>query len=194
MPPFITAWFHGPENALTFAFTQLLLVAPILYLNRKYFENGFRSLVRLSPNMDTLIAVGASASVIYGVYAIYAIGIGMGHGDWEAVSAHSMDLYFESAGTILTLITLGKYLETRSKGKTTEAITKLMDLAPKTAMVLQGEQEVEVPIESVKVGDIVVVRTGQSIPVDLSLIHISFHLYQQRNFSERVDLQRQRCN
>ena len=127
VPPFITAWFHGSENALTFAFTQLLLVAPILYLNRKYFENGFRSLVRLSPNMDTLISVGASASVIYGVYAIYAIGIGMGHGDWEAVSAHSMDLYFESAGTILTLITLGKYLETRSKGKTTEAITKLMD-------------------------------------------------------------------
>lgn len=191
VPPFITAWFHGSENALTFAFTQLLLVAPILYLNRKYFENGFRSLVRLSPNMDTLIAVGASASVIYGVYAIYAIGIGMGHGDWEAVSAHSMDLYFESAGTILTLITLGKYLETRSKGKTTEAITKLMDLAPKTAMVLQGEQEVEVPIESVKVGDIVVVRTGQSIPVDGVVVQGSASVDQSAITGESIPVEKQ---
>lgn len=191
IPGFMLAAFHGTENAVPFAFTQLLLTLPILYINRRYFENGFKSLFRRSPNMDTLIAVGSSASVIYGIYAIYAIGIALGRGDLATVSAHTMDLYFESAGTILTLITLGKYLETRSKGKTTEAITKLMDLAPKTAVVLKDGAETEVPVESVQVGDIVVVRTGQSIPVDGTVIEGTASVDQSAITGESIPVEKQ---
>ena len=116
--------------------------------------------------MDSLIAVGSAAAVVYGVFAIYQMGYGLGHGDLELVARYHMDLYFESAGMILALITLGKFLETRSKGKTSQAITRLMDLAPKTAAVLRDGQEVEIPVEEVRVGDRIVVRPGQSIPVD----------------------------
>ncbi len=156
----------GRENAFAFAFVQLLLTLPILYINDKYFKVGFKTLFHGAPNMDTLIAVGSSAAVIYGVFAIFQIGSGMGRGDWDLVAKYHMDLYFESAGMILTLITLGKFLETRSKGKTSEAITRLMDLAPKTARVLRDGKEVELPVEEVQVGDLLVVRPGQSIPVD----------------------------
>ena len=156
----------GRENAFAFAFVQLLLTLPILYINDKYFKVGFKTLFKGAPNMDTLIAVGSSAAVVYGIFAIFQIGFGLGHGDWAKVEKYHMDLYFESAGMILTLITLGKFLETRSKGKTSEAITRLMDLAPKTARVLQDGQEVEVPVEEVQAGDLLVVRPGQSIPVD----------------------------
>ena len=116
--------------------------------------------------MDSLIAVGSIAAVIYGVFAIYQIGYGLGHGDMARVEQYHMDLYFESAGMILTLITLGKFLETRSKGKTSQAISRLMDLAPKTATVLRDGAEAEIPVEEVRVGDRVAVRPGQSIPVD----------------------------
>ncbi len=191
VPPFITAAFHGTANAVTFAFTQFLLTLPILYLNRRYFENGFKSLFRLSPNMDTLIAVGASAAVVYGIYAIFVIGIALGRGDLETVSSYSMDLYFESAGTILTLITLGKYLETRSKGKTTEAITKLMNLAPKTAVVLADGVETELPVEDVKVGDVVVVRTGQSIPVDGTVLEGTASVDQSAITGESIPVEKQ---
>ena len=156
----------GRENAFAFAFVQLLLTLPILYINDKYFKVGFKTLFKGAPNMDTLIAVGSSAAVVYGIFAIFQIGFGLGHGDWAKVEKYHMDLYFESAGMILTLITLGKFLETRSKGKTSEAITRLMDLAPKTARVLRDGQEVEVPVEEVQAGDLLVVRPGQSIPVD----------------------------
>ncbi len=156
----------GMENALAFAFTQLLLTLPILYLNDKYYKVGFKTLLHGAPNMDSLIAVGSIAAVIYGVFAIYQIGFGLGHGDMALVAKYHMDLYFESAGMILTLITLGKFLETRSKGKTSQAITRLMDLAPKTARVLRDGGEVEIPVEEVQVGDRIVVRPGQSIPVD----------------------------
>ena len=156
----------GMENAMAFAFTQLLLTLPIMYLNDKYYKVGFRSLLHGAPNMDSLIAVGSAAAVFYGVFAIYQIGWGLGRGDMALVEKYHMDLYFESAGMILTLITLGKFLETRSKGKTSEAITRLMDLAPKTARVLRGGREVELPVEEVQVGDRIVVRPGQSIPVD----------------------------
>jgi len=156
----------GLENALAFGLTQLLLTLPILYINDKYYKVGFKTLWNRAPNMDSLIAVGSAAAVIYGVFAIYQIGYGLGHGDMERVEHYHMDLYFESAGMILTLITLGKFLETRSKGKTGEAIRRLMDLAPKTAHVLRDGTEVEVPVEEVRVGDRVVVRPGQSIPVD----------------------------
>ncbi len=162
----IPHFFHGTENALTFAFTQLLLTLPVAYLNRAYFQVGFKTLFRGSPNMDSLVAIGSSASILYGIFAIYQIGYGFGHGDLERVRQYAMDLYFEGASMILTLITLGKYLETKSKGKTSEAITRLMDLAPKSATVLRDGQEIQIPVEQVAVGDTVVVRPGQSIPVD----------------------------
>ena len=156
----------GPENAVAFGLTQLLLTLPIMYLNDKYYQVGFKTLLHRAPNMDSLIAVGSAAAVVYGVFAIYQMGYGLGHGDLELVARYHMDLYFESAGMILALITLGKFLETRSKGKTSQAITRLMDLAPKTAAVLRDGQEVEIPVEEVRVGDRIVVRPGQSIPVD----------------------------
>ena len=162
LPGFLT----GLENAVAFGLTQLLLTLPIMYINDKYYRVGFKTLAHLGPNMDSLIAVGSSAAVIYGIFAIYQMGYGLGHGDWALVEQYHMDLYFESAGMILTLITLGKYLETRSKGKTSQAITRLMDLAPKTASVLRDGVEVEIPVEEVRVGDRIVVRPGQSIPVD----------------------------
>ena len=161
---------HGNANALSFAFTQFLLTLPIIYINRKYYQVGYKTLLRGAPNMDSLIAIGSTAALVYGVVAIYMIGWGLGHGDADIVSRYSMDLYFESAGMILTLITLGKFLETRSKGKTSEAITKLMDLAPKTAVVERDGVETEVPVEQVTVGDLIVVRPGQSVPVDGELV------------------------
>ena len=159
-------FFHDSRNALSFALIQFLLVLPIMYVNDKYYKVGFKTLLHGSPNMDSLIALGSLAAVVYGVAALFQISYGMGHGDAERVSKWSMDLYFESAGMILTLITLGKYLETRSKGKTSEAISRLMDLAPKTATVLRDGAEVEIPVEDVAVGDLILVRPGTSIPVD----------------------------
>lgn len=158
--------FHGNANAVTFAFTQFLLCLPVLYVNRSYFEKGFRALLHGAPNMDSLIAIGASAAMLYGAAAIYVIGWGLGHADQALVAAYSMDLYFESAATILTLITVGKFLEARSKGKTGDAIAKLMDLAPKTALVIRDDAEIELPIEEVCVGDILLVKPGARIPVD----------------------------
>jgi len=166
LPGFLT----GTDNALAFAFTQLLLTLPIMYLNDKYYKVGFKTLFRGAPNMDSLIAVGSMAAVAYGVFAIYQIGFGLGHGDGDLVAKYHMDLYFESAGMILTLITLGKFLETRSKGKTSQAITRLMDLAPKTARVLREGGEMEIPVEEVLVGDRIVVRPGQAIPVDGTVV------------------------
>ena len=162
--------FHGTQNALIFALTQFLLLLPIMYVNDKYYKVGFKTLAHRSPNMDSLIALGSAAAVIYGVAAIFEIGWGLGHGDLDRVERWSMDLYFESAGMILALITLGKYLETRSKGKTGEAISRLMDLAPKTATVLRGGQEAIIPVEEVAVGDLIVVRPGQAIPVDGEIV------------------------
>ena len=162
----IPGFFHGPENAMTYALTLFLLTAPIMVINQKYYRVGFKTLWRLSPNMDSLIAVGSAAAVAYGVAALYCIGWGLGHGDTALVEHYSMDLYFESAGTILTLITLGKYMETRSKGKTGQAIARLMDLTPKTACVLRDGVEAELPVELVQVGDLVLVRPGASAPVD----------------------------
>lgn len=156
----------GHENMMSFALTQLFLTLPILYLNRKYFSVGFKALWNRSPNMDSLIALGSSAAFIYSVIAIYAMGYYMGHGNMEMAHQYGMEFYFESSGMILTLITVGKYMETRSKGKTSEAITKLLDLAPKKAIVLKDGQEIEISIEEVQKGDIIIVRPGQSIPVD----------------------------
>lgn len=162
----LPSFLHGTENALAFAFTQLLLVLPILYVNRKFYINGFKSLAKGAPTMDTLIAIGSGAAMLYGVYAIYCIGWGLGHGDWDLVNRYSMDLYFESAGTILTLITVGKMLEARSKGRTSDAVARLMDLAPKTALLLRDGVETEIPLEDVRPGDILIVKAGAAVPVD----------------------------
>ena len=166
VPPMITKVFHGAENAINFGLTQFLLLLPILYVNRNYFIVGFKRLFKGSPNMDSLIAIGSGAATVYGIFAIYMIGYGLGHHQMELVERYRMDLYFESAGTILTLITLGKYLETKSKGKTSDAIRKLMDLAPKTATVIRDNKEIEIDLEEIVVGDILVIRPGGSIPVD----------------------------
>ena len=162
----LPAFFHNPGNVFVVAFLQFLLTLPILYINDKYYKVGFKSLWHRAPNMDSLIALGSAAAMVYGVAALFQIAWGLGHGDQARVDRWSMDLYFESAGMILTLITLGKWLETRSKGKTSQAITRLMDLAPKTATVLRDGAEVEVPVEEVRVDELVVVRPGGRIPVD----------------------------
>ena len=156
----------GMENAMSFAFTQFLLLIPVVFINFKYYRMGFKTLFHGSPNMDSLIAIGSSAAIVYGIYAIYKIGIGFGHGDMATVHSFMMDLYFESAGMILTLITLGKTLEARAKGKTSDAITKLMNLAPKTATVERDGQELQVPVEDVQLGETLIVKAGESVPVD----------------------------
>ena len=166
VPEGFKAIFHGPENAITFAFSQFLLILPIMYLNRKYYSNGFRNLFHGAPNMDSLVGMGSMASAIFGVFAIFRIGWGMGHGDWALVETYSSNLYFESAGMIVTLITVGKYLETRAKGKTSAAIEKLMKLAPKQASVLRNGIETIIPIEELVVGDEIIVRPGEQIPAD----------------------------
>ncbi|MCD8052073.1 MAG: heavy metal translocating P-type ATPase [Clostridiales bacterium] len=163
LPGFLT----GVENSMVYCLAQFLLVLPILYVNDKYFKNGFTTLAHRAPNMDALIAVGATASLVYSLYAMFVVAWALGHGDMELAEEYHMNhLYLESVGMILTLVTVGKYLETRSKGQTGAAIEKLMDLAPKTASVLRDGVEVTLPVEEVQVGDLVVVRPGQALPVD----------------------------
>ena len=159
-------WYHGKENTLVAALLQFFLTLPVIYLNRAYYIKGFKALWHRSPNMDSLIAVGSSAALIYGIAALFVMADAMGTGDWERVIHYGSNLYFESAAMILTLITLGKFLETRAKGKTGDAIRKLMDLRPKTAFVIREGAELEIPVEQVRVGDVIAVRSGGSIPVD----------------------------
>ena len=159
-------WYHGAENALVAALLQFFLTLPPVYLNRVYYSRGLKALWNKAPNMDSLIAVGSLASLIYGVAALFRMAWGMGHGDWAVVELYRENLYFESAAMILTLITLGKFLETRAKGRTGDAIRALMDLSPKTAVVLRSGVEQEIPVEEVQLGDVVLVRSGGSIPVD----------------------------
>ena len=167
VPAFIVNTMHGNANAMNFALTQFLLLLPILYVNRKFFSVGFKTLAHRSPNMDSLIALGSGAALVYGIFAMYRISCGLGYGDMAVVEHYAHDLYFESSGTILTLITVGKYLESRSKGKTSEAITRLMNLAPKVAiLVTEDGQEKEVPTESLQKGDIFLVKPGSLVPVD----------------------------
>ena len=158
VPSAILQYFHGTENAAVFALTQLLLLLPIVFINFGYFTRGFRSLFRGVPNMDSLIAIGSAAAIVYGIFALFRIGYGLGHGEFAVAEHYSMELYFESAGTILTLITLGKYLETKSKGRTSEAITRLIGLAPKTALVVRDGEEQEVPVETISLGDLIAVK------------------------------------
>lgn len=166
MPDFMMAYFMGQSNALTFAFTQLLLLVPIVFVNDNYFTNGFKTLFKGSPNMDSLIAIGAGAAVLYGIFAIYRIGYGFGHADMMVVDQYRLNLYFESAGVIPTLITFGKFLEARSKAKTSEAITKLMQLTPKVVTIIRDNQQVVVPAEEVRVGDTFLIKPGETAAVD----------------------------
>lgn len=163
--PFLSV-FHGAENGITFALTQMLLTLPIMYVNRKYYITGFKTLFHGAPNMDSLIAIGSGAAFVYGIIAIYCIGYGLGHGNKEFAHSYMMNLYFESAAMILALITLGKFLESRAKGKTSQAIEKLIDLSPKTAVVIRDGKEVTVGVDDVQIGEIVVVKAGQSVPLD----------------------------
>ena len=187
----LPAWLHGTENAIIYAFVQFLLALPVVYINRKFYQVGFKALLHGTPNMDSLIAIGSSAAVIYGVFAIFMIGYGLGHGLPDMVDQYSMDLYFESAATILTLITLGKFLETISKGKTSEAISKLLDLTPKTATVVRGGQELDLPVEQVVVGDLVLVKPGQSIPVDGVIVEGSSAIDQSALTGESIPVEKQ---
>ena len=166
IPEFIMNLFHGNKNAVTFGLTQFILLLPILYLNRRYFIVGFKTLWHRNPNMDSLVALGSAAATLYGIFALFRIGYGLGHGNAALVEQYSMDLYFESAATILTLITLGKYLEAKSKGKTSEAIEKLINLAPKTAIVERNGVQAEIPVDDILLGDTVVLKPGGSVAVD----------------------------
>lgn len=156
----------GMNNSIINIFTQFLLVLPILYVNRSYFIRGFKSLFNKSPNMDSLIAIGSFASVVYGIFAFYMVAYGFSYNKMDIVHRYHMDVYFESSGMILALITLGKYFEARSKKKTSSALEKLMDLSPKRAIIFKDGKEIEVDIDDVNVNDILIVKPGSSIPVD----------------------------
>ena len=160
----IPAWFEG--NHVAMGLLQLLLAGIIMVINQRFFISGFQGLLHRSPNMDTLVALGASASYLWSVYALFAMTKAQTVGDMDAVMHYMDEFYFESAAMILTLITVGKMLEAKSKGKTTDALKSLMKLAPQNATVIRGESEVTVSIEEVKKGDIFVVRPGENIPVD----------------------------
>ncbi len=191
IPEIIKNIFDGPENALIFAFTQVLLLIPIVFLNRNYFIVGFKRLFKKSPNMDSLIALGSTASIIYGIIAIYMIGYGLGHNDFSLVKRYSKDIYFESAGTILTLITFGKYLETKSKGKTSSAISKLINLAPKTAIVIRNGREIEIKTEEIILEDIIIIKPGASIPVDGVVIEGNSSVDQSSITGESIPVEKQ---
>lgn len=166
----LPGFLQGDGGLIPFAMAQLVLVLPIMYVNDKYYKVGFRALWHRAPNMDTLIALGSAAAFVYSVYAIFRMGWALGVGDMALAHSYHMDLYFESAGMILTLITVGKYMETFSKGKTSDAIGRLLDLAPKMATVERDGKEVEIPVEEVNVGDVLIVRQGHAVPVDGEVI------------------------
>lgn len=166
LPPILT----GHKNMMIFALTQLFLTIPIVILNRHYFINGFKNLIHLAPNMDTLIALGSTAAGAYSVIQLFVMAYEMGRGNMSAAHDSMMNLYFESCGMILALITVGKYMEARSKSKTSQAIEKLINLAPKTAVVLRDGKEIEIPAEQVSLDDIFVIRSGKAIPCDGEII------------------------
>lgn len=162
----IPSIFLGEQNALIYIFSQFLLMLPVVVVNSKYYRTGFKTLFAGSPNMDSLIAIGSGAAVISGIYTIFKMSYAIGHHDFATANHASMNVYFESAAMILTLITLGKFFEAQAKGKTSDAIKQLMNLAPKTATVIRDGIESTIPSDELKVDDIVVVKAGESIPVD----------------------------
>ncbi len=166
----LPSFLLGTENALNFAFCQLILTIPILLLNFNYFIVGFKRLFKLDPNMDSLVALGALASLLYGLYAMLNIYSGLKNGNLTIVAKYHMELYFEGAATIVTMVSVGKYIEARAKKKTGDSISALLNLTPKTTTIVINGVETVIPSEDVKVGDIVVVKPGESISVDGSII------------------------
>ena len=166
VPELMQELFDGPENAITFTFAQFLFLLPIMYLNRRYYINGFRNLFQGAPNMDSLVGMGSMAAAVFGAFALFRMGWGMGHGEWGLVVEYSRNLYFESAGMIVTLITVGKFMEAKAKGKTGAALAGLMALAPQQAVVVRDGQEVSVPVAQLSVGDEIIVRPGERLPAD----------------------------
>lgn len=162
----LPSFLEGPYNSLYFILSQVIVLIPIIVLNFNYFKSGFYKLFKGSPNMDTLVAVGSTASIIYGIFATIMIIIGLRNNDLELVHKYHMDLYFESAGTILTVVSIGKYIEAKSKGKTSDAIKMLLDLSGKTACVINGDKEEIIDVDKIKENDIIKVMAGGSIPVD----------------------------
>lgn len=158
--------FLGPEHAMVNALTQLLLTIPVVAAGSPYFKTGFQSLFRASPNMDSLIAIGSGAAVLYSIYNTYQLAWVLGAGHMVAGDHGSMHLYFESAAMILTLVTLGKFFEAKAKGRTSEAITRLLNLRPQTATLLEDGAEREIPLDEVSLGDILIVKAGDSVPAD----------------------------
>lgn len=183
--------FLGTENSMIYAFTQFLLLIPVVFINFKYYRVGFKTLIHRAPNMDSLIALGSGASLVYGIYALYKIAFGLGHGDITMVHQFSHDLYFEGAGTILTLITLGKFFEARAKGRTSDAINKLLNLAPKTATVIRDGVESTIPVEELEKGDILIVKAGESIPVDGILMEGSASIDESAITGESIPVDKQ---
>ena len=165
-----THWMHEAKNAVVSALLQLMLTLPVVYLNRAYYSRGLKALWHRSPNMDSLIAVGSLSAFVYGVAVLFRMAWAMGRSQWDVVTQYSENLYFESAAMILTLVTLGKFLESRAKGRTGDAIRALMDLNPKTAVVRRDGCEIEVPVEQVMPGDLVVVRSGAAVAVDGTVV------------------------
>ena len=186
----LPGFLHGTVNAVAFAMTQFLLCLPVLYINRGYFTKGFSILLHGAPNMDTLIAVGSAASLVYGIFAIYRMGYGLGVQDMELVERYLHDLYFESAVMILALINIGKYLEARSKGKTSQAIEKLMDMAPKTAFVERDGMVLEIPAEEILPGDVLQVKPGSSVPADGVILEGSTSVDQAAITGESIPVQK----
>lgn len=162
----LPVWYYGRENALVAALLQCGLAMPVVYLNRSYFKKGLRALIKRAPNMDSLIAVGSGSAILYGIVIIFVLANAVGNGNWDVVSQYQGNLYFESGAMILTLITVGKYLESRAKGKASDAVKKLMDLRPESAVVIRDGKPITLPVEDVLVGDRVVVRSGDRIAVD----------------------------
>ncbi len=166
----IPNWYHGVENATVAVLLQFMLTMPVIFLNRAYYVNGFKALWHKSPNMDSLIAVGSGAALVYGIAAMFTIAYAIGHGNFETVEKYSSNLYFESAAMIVTLITVGKFLEQRAKGKTGDALRELMDLRPRTATVLRDGVEVQIPVEQVMIGQTVIIRSGEGVSVDGTIL------------------------
>ncbi len=159
-------FLHGTNNGVAFAFSQFLITLPILYVNRKFFFHGFAAIKRKAPNMDTLVAVGSGAAMVYGIFSIFMIGYGLGNARPDIAEKYVTNLYFESAAMILTLVTVGKFLEELSKNKTNSAVAKLIDLSPKTATVIRNGKEIKVNTEEIISGDLILIRPGEKIPVD----------------------------
>ena len=182
--------FDGVENSLIFALVQLILTIPILIANKDLLKSGFKSLLKFAPNMDSLVAIGSAASFIYGLISIFKMSYGFGHNNLDLVKNSMNSLYFDSAGTILTLITLGKFFEAKSKGKTGDAITKLINLAPKTSIVIRDGKEETIPTEEILQGDIIVIKTGTSIPVDGVVIEGSSSINQASIAGESIPVEK----